>query len=130
MTRTSLIYQRSQHTDWKVVNQLVSMTTDVVFITSHRKTADRFKQIVKEAYDRYAEPYEAQPVVTQLDDNGPKCAGTYIFYIGFNYMNTELEDALRREPWADDVILRIESEDAEQPLIQVGQSTIHEERPY
>lgn len=102
----------------------MSYVTTVLFATSWPHVAERFEAIVSAGYTRYGTPYEIKPT----EQDGPKCGPGTVYYHGFNYIDWDLLESLRNEPWPLDTILWIYGEDAE-PGIQVGQQVVLEAEP-
>lgn len=96
-------------------------TTSVLFVTGSYLDEKKFIDMVGDLYTRYPGRYTPTPVVEPLDDNGTKKCGPMIYFLGLNYMDQELRDALEDyENWQHGTIIRIESESDDGPFIRVS----------
>lgn len=97
----------------------MSVVTTVVFATDHYKDAERFEELVAQLYTRYSHlgPYK----VHRAEQDGPKYGPGDVYFYGFNYMDSELKNALTSEPWHPGTILWMLDED-DDPIIYTGGS--------
>lgn len=96
----------------------MSVVTDVVFVTSKYVKSGaaikRFQELYATLYTRYGLGQEIDPV----EDNGTKSSGIAVFHLGINYMDYELLEALRNEPWPKGTVLYVGEEDSDGPEIK------------
>lgn len=99
----------------------VSNVTDVVFVAHRNAAAQRFIDLVEEFYmRRYGREIEVVP----LENNGPNVGFCQFFYLGLDYADDILLNALKAEEWVGHSMLWIEDECWSGPNIQVNGETI------
>lgn len=104
----------------------MSYVTTVVFATDDDWAAARYEQIIREHYNRYEQPYQISPT----EQDGPKYGPGEVYYHGFNFLNQEVLDLLRAEPWPDSTILWINCEGETGPEVRVGPVCVVKPRPH
>jgi hypothetical protein len=95
------------------------VVTSCIFIAELAEDAETYQRIVAEMYNRYETPYEVSPV----ESGGPKVAGGYVFYNGFDYASTEMLEALKAEMWQGACVLWWDRDNEEGPRIFIGDSS-------
>lgn len=100
----------------------MSLVTDLVFVTPGLAASERFADLyelsttVRDGHDltgRYEYPWRP----TVLMANGPKCAGSYVYYIGANYLSFTLVEELHAEPWPRGTVLYLWHEADDEPRV-------------
>lgn len=100
----------------------MSLVTDLVFVTPTREASERFADLyelsttMRDGHDltgRYEYPWRP----TCMKANGPKGAGSYVYYIGVNYISLDLADELKAEPFPPGTVLYLFHEYDDEPRV-------------